>query len=161
MQTYVIEGPGMRTWSQDVQAYVDGKLTFSTDEFGPPHQCVSLDGYSLKVYTTRDLSNFDEGTPIDGVVRNVVFTDTATDTTIQSQCSVPPMQSTTSAESVSTKPCGCYAKDEEIQVKNAKCILDLGSISNIQNDWELEFEAKFNDYWTTHWWIAHIITGLG
>ena len=50
------------------------------------NDCLTLDGYPLKVYTTRDLTNYWEGTPIDGVIRNVAFTNTATDTTILSPC---------------------------------------------------------------------------
>ena len=77
IQNYAIEGPGIQ-------------FTASTEEADAPHQCLSLDGYSLKVYTTKDLTNYDEGTPINGVVRNVAFTNTATDTIIQSPCTVPP-----------------------------------------------------------------------
>ena len=76
IQNYAIEGPGIQ-------------FTASTEEWDAPHQCLSLDGYSLKVYTTKDLTNYDEGTPINGVVRNVAFTNTATDTIIQNSCTVP------------------------------------------------------------------------
>ena len=45
--------------------------------------CFVLDGKPLKIFAGRG------GTPIDGVVRNVAFTNTATNTTIKSPCAVP------------------------------------------------------------------------
>ena len=79
-QTYLIEGPGMSSWFPG-EGTVDGKWTTSVT-----NHCLTLDGEPLKVYATRDLTYYHEGTPIDGVIRNVAFTNTATDKTIQSPC---------------------------------------------------------------------------
>ena len=81
-QDYLIEGPGLRAWFTD-EGYVDGKWTTRP----VTNDCLSLDGNPLRVYTTRDLTHYHEGTPIDGVVKNVSFTNTATETTIINQCS--------------------------------------------------------------------------
>ena len=80
-QDYVIEGPGLRAYFSG-EGYVDGKWTTHT----MTNDCLALDGNSLKVYTTIDLTHYWEGTPIDGVIKNVAFTNTVTDTTIQSPC---------------------------------------------------------------------------
>ena len=45
--------------------------------------CFVLGGNTMRVFAGR------WGTPIDGVVRNVAFKNTATGTTIQSPCAVP------------------------------------------------------------------------
>ena len=80
-QNYVIEGPGLRGWFQG-EGYVDDKWTTNT----ATNDCLSLNGYPLKVYASRDLTYYHGDKPIDGLIRNVAFTNTASDTTIQSPC---------------------------------------------------------------------------
>ena len=68
------------------------------------------------------------------------------------------------AKPAPTKPCGCYAKDEEIQIENDKCVLDLGSMPNITKDWKLEFEAKFESWYTNESGQrvgSQILSGIG
>ena len=67
-----------------------------------------------------------------------------------------------SAGNSPAKPCGCYAKDEEIRVEDNKCVLDLESMSDIVGDWKLEFEAKFES-WPTglSYWDVQILSGIG
>ena len=61
-------------------------------------ECFPMDGYNLKVYSTHSRTGFYRNyKPMDGLVenvprivmRNVVFTNTATGTTIRSPCTVP------------------------------------------------------------------------
>ena len=56
--------------------------------------------------------------------------------------------------------CGCYAKDEEIQIEKDKCILNLGTFPDADGWWKFTFELKINslpkegDYNSTaltHW----------
>ena len=47
---------------------------------------VMQEGYPLKVFTTIDLNGYWEGTPMDGVVRNLAFTNIATDITMNTNC---------------------------------------------------------------------------
>ena len=50
--------------------------------------CFDLGGKSLRVFAAGLVKNSGSN-PVDGVVRNVAFTNTATDTTIKSPCAVP------------------------------------------------------------------------
>ena len=83
-QTYLIEGPGLRSWLPE--GYVDGIWTESVT-----NDCLVLaEGFPLKVFTTIDLTYKFEygqrGIPMDGVVRNLGFTNIATNTTINTFC---------------------------------------------------------------------------
>lgn len=115
-QDLLIQGPGLNgyIWGE---GYVADKWQNSVT-----NACLDLEkDYPLRVYTTPDLS-YNKKFPIDGVVRNFVFTETATDTTIVSPCSE--VEPTTAAPE---PECGCYAPDEEISIENDKCVMDLGS----------------------------------
>jgi hypothetical protein len=128
-QTYFIEGPGLGTNYVWGEGYVDGKWAssrFSSD-------CLVMeDEYPLKVYSTLDLNGYWEGTPLDGVVRNLAFTNTATDTTMTNFCPAPPPE------------CGCYAKDEEIEIENDKCVLALGTFPDLGGEWTFTLDFKLN-----------------
>ena len=166
-QDLLIEGPGLNgyIWGE---GYTPDKWANSVT-----NDCLELDNdYPLRVYTTPDLS-YNNKFPIDGVVRNVVFTETATDATIVSPCSEieptaapttaapePPATTTTAAPE---PECGCYAPDEEIQIENDKCVMNLGS-PDILGDWTFSFELKINslpDGPTDPRWFFYIISGIG
>ena len=40
--------------------------------------------------------------------------------------------------------CGCYAKDEEIPIKEDQCVLNLGTFPDVAGFWKLTFELKIN-----------------
>ena len=136
----------------------------------------------LRVYTTPDLT-YNKKIPIDGVVRNFVFSEIATDTTIVSPCTdiepsttvapEPPVRTTTTtvapeppAATTTEAPepeCGCYAPDEEISIENDKCVMNLGS-PDVLGDWTFTFELKINslpDGPTDPRWFLYIISGMG
>ena len=75
-QTLEIEGPG-------AVSYADGdKWTGSTVS----NVCLLLeDDYPLKVFTTQKLSS--DKIPVDGIIRNLSFTNAATNTTVNNYCS--------------------------------------------------------------------------
>ena len=64
-----VEGPGMKVLA------------------GMTSTCFEMDEKPLKVFAAK--TPYKEFKPIDGVVRNVAFTNTATNTTIKSPCAVP------------------------------------------------------------------------
>ena len=80
-----IEGPGLKGYFPGENGsgyrYVNGKWTngYQTND------CLDLKGYPLRVYTTPDLS-YAGKIPIDGLVRNIAFTNTATNTTVNTIC---------------------------------------------------------------------------
>ena len=146
-QTLVIEGPGIMSWFAG-EGYVDGKWTRTVS-----NDCLVLqEDYPLKVFTTIDLTYF-EGTPMDGVVKGLAFTNTATGTTVTNSCPAPPPE------------CGCYAQDEEIKIKNDQCVLALGSsFPDVAGFWSFTFEFKFNsipDEPTDPEWVLKILSGIG
>ena len=164
-QDLLIQGPGLNgyIWGE---GYTDDKWANSVT-----NDCLDLDkDYPLRVYTTPDLTGFhSKKFPIDGVVRNVVFTETATDTTIVSPCSdieppttvAPEPPVTTTA--VPEPECGCYAPDEEIPIENDKCVMNLGS-PDVLGDWTFTFDLKINnlpDGPTDPRWFLYIISGIG
>ena len=69
-QAVLIEGPGLKEdgWSISLSNY-----------------CLALGEKPLKVYATRNL-NGTRKKPIDGVIRNIAFTNIATDTTVNTFC---------------------------------------------------------------------------
>ena len=80
-QILVIEGPGFKSYFPGV-GYVEGKWRHSVR-----NDCLILDeNYPVKAFATRDLTYYREGTPIDGVVRNLAFTNIATNTTVNTIC---------------------------------------------------------------------------
>ena len=85
-QDLLIEGPGLDDYIPG-ERYTDDKWATSVI-----NDCLDLDkDYPLRVYTTPALTGIHrKKIPIDGVVRNVVFTETGSDTTIVSPCSEPP-----------------------------------------------------------------------
>ena len=74
-QEIVLEGPSVDKWGQD-----DKYITRIDND------CLVLADVPLKVYATRSLNGY-YGNPLDGVVRNVAFTNTNTDTTFNTICS--------------------------------------------------------------------------
>ena len=154
-QNLVIEGPGISS---------SGKWQDSAT-----NPCLVLqEEYPLKAYTTKDLTYYREGTPIDGVVRNLAFMNS--DTTIVSPCSeieptttaAPEPPATTTA--VTEPECGCYAPDEEISIENDKCIMNLGSFPDTEGDWSFTFDMKINslpDEPTDPRWFFYILSGIG
>ena len=58
--------------------------------------------------------------------------------------------------------CGSYAENEEIQIENNKCVLDLGSSQDLRGDWKFTFEFKLNSTPETddRWW-SDILSGIG
>ena len=40
--------------------------------------------------------------------------------------------------------CGCYAKDEEIPIKEDQCVLNLGTFPDVAGFWKFTFELKIN-----------------
>ena len=172
-QTVLVEGPGLRGWFPG-EGYVDGKWTYSNTNV-----CLDLEGYPLKVMATRDLTYANQ-TPVDGVVRNVAFTNDVSDETLVSACyeeSDPeesdPEESDSDESEEETQPvqseCGCYAEDEEIEIENNKCVFDLSSVTDVSNDWSFTFDMKINslpdepsDPQYNDWiiWFAQIISGM-
>jgi len=162
-QDLLIEGPGLN-------GYISGE-GYTSDKWARSvtNDCLDLDNdYPLRVYTTQNLIG-SKKFPIDGVVRNVVFTETTTDATIVSPCSevepttaapeTPPATTTAAPE----PECGCYAPDEEIPIENDKCVMDLGS-PDILGDWTFTFDLKINnlpDGPTDPRWFLYIISGIG
>ena len=126
-QTLVIEGPGLRSYFWG-EGYVDGKWSSGSITTDCPY--LVPEDNPLKAYASRDVTNSEES-PMDGVVRNLVFTNLDDDTTIVSPCSVP-----------EPPACGCYADDEEIAVEEDKCVLDLGTSADTAGDWSFTFEFK-------------------
>ena len=145
-QTLVIEGPGIMSWFAG-EGYVDGKWTRSVS-----NACLVLqEGFPLKVFTTIDLNGY-AGTPMDGVVKNLAFTNTATDTTVTNSCPAPPPE------------CGCYAQDEEIPIENDQCVLALGSFPDVGGYWSLTYEMKILSLPaepTDPRWFFEILSGIG
>ena len=145
-QTLLIEGPGMSGWFAG-EGMVDGKWQYSAT-----NPCLVLqEEYPLKAYASKDLSYMWEGTPMDGVVRNLAFKNS--DTTINNFCPAPPPE------------CGCYAQDEEIPIEDDKCVLALGSsFPDVAGFWSFTSEFKFNsipDEPTDPRWFLKILTGIG
>ena len=145
-QNLVIEGPGISSWFAG-EGMVDGK--WQADATNP---CLQLqEEYPLKVFTSKDLTYYREGTPMDGVVKNLAFMNS--ETTINNFCPVPPPE------------CGCYAQDEEIPIKNDKCVLALGSsFPDVAGFWSFTFEFKFHsipDEATDPEWVLKILSGIG
>ena len=76
---YLIEGPGLVGNS--------GEYSYSTD-----WSCFNMEpktlqgqhGYPLKVFVNKEVIS--SGEPLDGVVRNIVFENTATKTSIDTNC---------------------------------------------------------------------------
>ena len=152
-QTILIEGPGLNGYIPG-EGYVKDKWR-STNT----NDCLDLENYSLKVYVTRDLTYANQ-TPIDGIVRNVAFTNMDDGTTMQSPCTVPatpnpltiettpetPAPESLAPESPTPEPeCGCYAIDEEISIENDKCVLNLGSFpDSFPEIWSFSFDLKIN-----------------
>ena len=151
-QDLLIQGPGLNgyIWGE---GYVADKWQNSVT-----NACLDLEkDYPLRVYTTPDLS-YNKKFPIDGVVRNFVFTETATDTTIVSPCSE--VEPTTAAPE---PECGCYAPDEEISIENDKCVMDLGSFPDVTGDWSFTFDMKIDslpDQPTDPRWFFYILSGF-
>ena len=162
-QTVLVEGPGLRGWFQG-EGYVDGKWTQSNTNV-----CLDLEGYPLKVMATRDLTYANQ-TPVDGVVRNIAFTNDISGETLVSACyeESDPDESQEEIQPVQSE-CGCYAEDEEIEIENNKCVFDLRSVSDVSNDWSFTFDMKINslpdepsDPQYNDWiiWYAQIISGM-
>ena len=79
-QAYSIEGPGLTVDAGSVYEKT-GSWSFSV-----VNECLILEeDYPLKIFATRDLT-WKEGTPMDGVIRNVAFTNTETDATMNTIC---------------------------------------------------------------------------
>lgn len=75
-QTYAIEGP----------LTIDGNARDKYEWTLRNNDCMVLDA-PLKVYATSLMRNYGPGwRPMDGVVRNVAFTNTETDTTMNTIC---------------------------------------------------------------------------
>ena len=145
-QNLVIEGPGISSWFAG-EGMVDGK--WQADATNP---CLQLqEEYPLKVFTSKDLTYYREGTPMDGVVKNLAFMNS--ETTINNFCPAPPPE------------CGCYAQDEEIPIKNGQCVLALGSsFPDVAGFWSFTFEFKFHsipDEATDPEWVLKILSGIG
>ena len=108
-QTILVEGPGLRGWFSG-KGYVDGKWTYSNTNV-----CLDLEGYSLKVMATRDLT-YASQTPVDGVVRNVVFINDVSEKTIVSDCyeevSSTQVTTTTVKTTTTTPPPGIFFRYE-------------------------------------------------
>ena len=183
-QDLLIEGPGLNGYILG-EGYVENKWARSVT-----NACLDLDkDYPLRVYTTPDLT-YNKKIPIDGVVRNFVFSEIATDTTIVSPCTdiepsttvapEPPVRTTTTtvapeppAATTTEAPepeCGCYALNEEISIENDKCVLDLSTISDVKGNWSFAFDLKINSlptepsdppYNSGIDWYAWIVTGIG
>ena len=167
----MIEGPGLRGWFPS-EGYVDGKWTNSGT-----NDCLVLEeDESLKVFASRDLTYYREGIPLDGVIRDIVFTNKDSNTTINTYCSAskpttkptaePTVSSTMfSPQTVPEEPvCGCYAKDEEIKIQNNQCVLYLGSFPDVAGSWSFTFDMKFNSLPTEPTdprWFLYIISGFG
>ena len=124
-QELIIEGPGLRGYFP-YQGYVDGKWRFPKYETACPKPVPETS--AMKAYATSY-----KYTPMDGVLRNLIFTNKDDDTITVSPCSKP-----------EPPACGCYAKDEEIAIESNKCILDLGTSADTAGDWSLTFEFKAN-----------------
>lgn len=109
----------------------------------------------LLVYATpsqwMDGNYYTRRLPMDGVIRNLVFTNLETDTTIESACYVPPK-------------CGSYAQDEEIDIENDKCVLDLGTFPDSFPDlWSFSFDLKIHSLPmepTDPHWYFQILAGI-
>ena len=152
-QTLVIEGPGLRSYFLG-EGYVDGKWSAGSTTTDCPY-FVPQDN-PLKAYASRDVT-YSEESPMDGVVRNLVFTNIDDGTSIVSPCSEP-----------EPPACGCYAEDEEIAVEEDKCVLDLGTSADTAGDWTFIFEFKAfswpdkprypSDPRSEHWVISGLIS---
>lgn len=82
-QAVLIEGPGLMGWTriESGWTYADGKWAIYRSS-----KCLILEEkYPLKVFTTEDLSDRRE-TSLDGVIRNIVFTNTDSKSTISTFC---------------------------------------------------------------------------
>ena len=82
-----IEGPGLSGYFPRENGagynFVEGKWT----DGSVTNDCLDLKGYPLRVYTTPDVINDNSNRiPIDGLVRNIAFTNTATNTTVNTIC---------------------------------------------------------------------------
>ena len=80
-QTYSIEGPGLT-----INAGYVSEITGSWSVYDFRECLVLEEDYPLKIFATRDLTSRREGTPMDGVIRNVAFTNTETDATMNTIC---------------------------------------------------------------------------
>lgn len=81
-QELIIEGPGLRSWFPG-KGYVEGKFRYAVT-----NHCLVLDEqYPLKVYTASNLK-WSRAIPINGVVRNISFTNNETNETINTICPV-------------------------------------------------------------------------
>ena len=123
-------------------------------------------------HPTKDISSESYGTKtqLDGFVRNIAFTNTATDTTMRSPCTqietTPVTTPVTTPATTTVEPepeCGCYAKNEEIEIENDKCIMNLGSFLNTTEVWYFEFDFKINSLpaeQTDPRWFFYILSGI-
>ena len=112
--------------------------------------CFDLkEGLPLQVFATPKLEmpgNYYRGrTPMDGVVRNLVFTNNGF------------------KDRVKLGECGCYAKDEEIAIESDKCVLNLGTFpESFPDAWRFSFELKINSLPgpTDPFWSFMILSGI-
>ena len=159
-QTILLEGPGLNGYISG-EGYVENKWTTSNT-----NDCLDLEGYPLKVYTTRDLTYANQ-TPVDGVVRNFSFTNTAVGKTMDTTCYEELDESDPEESEPVQSECGCYAEDEEIQIEEGKCVFDMSEVSTVSADWRFTFDLKINSLpdgpifpsyygWP---WFAQIIEG--
>ena len=85
-QILEIEGPGLEGYfpgEDGAILFIKGKWTGGYET----NDCLDLKGYPVRVYTTPDLSEDVYGRiPMDGLVRNIAFTNTATNTTVNTIC---------------------------------------------------------------------------
>ena len=156
-QTILIEGPGLNGWIPD-EGYVENKYRNTNT-----NDCLVLDDFPLRVYTTRDLT-YTRYIPLDAVVKNFVFKNIATNTTLTNFCASAPttftalpfttttpttltstITSVTTTTSAPEPECGCFARNEEITVANDKCILDLGTAPDVSGIWSFTFELKIKN----------------
>ena len=76
-QEYLIEGPGLKNRDEE------GKWSYALDTW-----CLDMEeGFPLKVFGAKNvLGSSNRSKPMDGVLRNVAFENTATDTSINTVC---------------------------------------------------------------------------
>ena len=113
---------------------------------------------------------------MDGVIRNVAFTNIATDTTMRSPCTdiettpetttpvTTPLPPSTTTTVEPEQECRCYAPNEEIPIENDKCVMNLGSFPNTKGYWSFQFDFKINSLPaepTDPKWFFYIISGIG
>ena len=80
-QTYSIKGDGL------VVNAAFPSVTYGSWRSSVVNECLILEeDYPLKVFASKHRAWQREGTPMDGVIRNVAFTNTETDTTMNTIC---------------------------------------------------------------------------